>query len=896
MKKKSLNSFKTFDTVRLNGPSVAIYSLAAFGRTTQFNLSTLPFCKRVLLENLLRNEDGETVTRSDILALVQDSRPMDQEILFHPARVLMPDSSGVPLLVDLASMRDRASALGTSAEMISPKIPVDVVVDHSITAQFSGTRDAVIKNITHEYRNNEERYRFLKWAQSAFDQIRVVPPGNGILHQINLEYLAQVVTTQDMAGMTLAIPDSLVGMDSHTTMVNAMGVMGWGVGGIEAGSAMLGEPISMLIPPVVGCRLVGSLRVGTNGTDIVLALTEALRRHGVVGKFVEFCGPGVDELTLPDRATISNMAPEYGATMGFFSIDAQTLSYLRMTGRSTEHVIQVENYSRIQKLWRDGTEPQYDELIEFDLTKVGANLAGPRRPDDRCDLSDAPKSFRNAFKEREISSVKPATRNLKDGDVGIAAITSCTNTSNPALMIAAGLLAKNAVTLGLRSQPWVKTSLAPGSRRVAEYLKEANLDGYLEELGFHIVGYGCMTCMGGSGDLLPVVRDALKLSDPILVSIISGNRNFDARIHPDIRANYLASPPLVVAFALAGTILTDLTTQPLGVDIENKPIYLRDIWPSASQIQEVIDRVVRPNLFVEGYATLFTGDKFWTSLNADKQKLFNWDVDSTYIRRSPYSDAMGTQSGEKIEIHNARILLLLGDDVTTDHISPVGTTSSSSAVGKYLLDHGVKPKDFNLLLTRRSNPDVVSRTAFSNVRLHNQMTDGHEGGITRYFPGGKIMDVYSAASQYSKEDVPLVVVAGKNYGMGSSRDTAAKGTALLGVRAVIAESFERIHRSNLIGMGVLPLQFLSGITQRSLRLTGKEFIDIIASECELRPGMPVQCRVTYHDETTQDLNLKLRVDTLTELHWLKAGGILAFVGNKLLSRARQRSGESLWLN
>jgi len=888
MKKKFLNSFGTLEKVQLNGRSVAIYSLAAFELNAKFSLSSLPFSKRILLENLLRHEDGESVTRSDILALAQGTRGADREIQFHPARVLMPDSSGLPLLVDLASMRECALALGANIDTINPIIPIDIIVDHSVTTQFSGTSDAVIRNMELEYSNNEERYRFLKWAQGAFDQLRVVAPGNGIVHQINLEYLAQVMTTQERDGMTLAFPDSLVGMDSHTTMVNAMGVMGWGVGGIEAGSAMLGEPISMLIPPVVGCRLVGRLRAGTNATDVVLALTEALRRHGVVGKFVEFCGSGLKELTLPDRATISNMAPEYGATMGFFSVDMHTLNYMCMTGRSAEHVAQVEAYARMQQLWCSDVEPQYDELIEFDLAKIGANISGPGRPEDRCDLSDAPRNFRNTFKEKQLSGTAPANQTIKDGDIAVAAITSCTNTSNPSLMIAAGLLARNAVKAGLRSQPWVKTSLAPGSRRVAEYLKEAKLDTHLDALGFQVVGYGCMTCMGGSGELLPSVRQALETCNLALVAIISGNRNFDARIHPDIRANYLASPPLVVAYAIAGNILTDLTTQALGVGLDDKPVYLRDIWPNESEIQEVINQVVSPDLFVEGYAKLYNGDQFWNTLNADTEKLFSWDPESTYIRRSPYSDAMGSQTREKIEIHGARILLLLGDDVTTDHISPVGSTTPSSAVGKYLLDHGVKPKDFNLLLTRRSNPDVVARTAFSNVRLHNLMADGNEGGVTRYYPDEEIMDVFTAASRYLTDNVPLIVVAGKNYGMGSSRDTAAKGTYLLGIRAVIAESFERIHRSNLIGMGVLPLQFSSGTTHRSIGLTGQEVVEINVSQCEIQPGMPVQCRLTYKDNTTREVLLKLRVDTLTELHWLKAGGILSFVGNKLLSRAKPK--------
>ncbi len=912
MKKKSIDSFGTLTEAALGGQHCSIYSIPAFEQSAGLDISNLPYSKRVLLENLLRHEDNETVSRDDIMSLALSGSREGGEIAFYPARVLMPDSSGVPLLADLASMRDRAVELGGSAELINPSIPVDFVVDHSVITQFSGTADSLRRNMNLEYRSNEERYKFLKWSQGAFENLRIVPPGNGILHQINLEYLAQVVSVQTRDNLQMAYPDTLVGMDSHTPMVNGLSVLGWGVGGIEAGSAMLGEPISMLVPAVVGCRLTGSLPPGSTATDLVLCLTEALRRHGVVGKFVEFCGPGLAGLALPDRATVANMAPEYGATMGFFPIDEQTIRYLRMTGRPAHQVERVERYARMQKLWRHEKEPRYEELLEFDLDSVRASLAGPRRPQDRNNLQDVALKFQEAFKLEPVKGeINPQGQAARDGDIAIAAITSCTNTSNPALMIAAGLLARNAVRAGLRPKPWVKTSLAPGSRRVDEYLAAAGLNKDLDALGFQVVGYGCMTCMGGAGDLLPDMARDIKEQNLTAVAVLSGNRNFDARIHPALRANYLASPPLVVAYALAGSIRIDLTREPLGHGSDGKPVFLKDLWPGEAQVQEIAQQAVRAELFEQGYSRLFDGDPLWNGLGAADSATFPWDPASTYIRRSPYADAMGTEVGCSIPLQGARILLMLGDDVTTDHISPVGATGADSAVGKYLISHGVKPKDFNLLITRRANPDVVARTAisdplrlagppaevlvhraanpdvvartaFSNVRLRNLMAAGVEGGVTRHVDCDELSDVFSVAERYRSEKTPLIVVGGKNYGAGSSRDTAAKGTALLGVRAVIAEGFERIHRSNLVGMGVLPLQFPAGTTRESLGLQGNELVDVFTSGLPLSPAMPVQCRFTSPDGSVQEITATLRVDTPRELRWINAGGILPFVGNELL--------------
>ena len=885
---RSRDGFGVVRTLDVGGRSARVFLLSAFEQATGVSLAGMPWSRRVLLENLLRHEDGESVTATDILRLARGDRTGVEglDIAFHPARVLMPDSSGLPLLADLASMRDRMALLTGRPELVDPLIPVDIVVDHSVVTDFAGRPDALSLNRALEHRRNAERFRFLRWAQQAFDGVRVVPPGNGILHQLNLEVLAQVVRLDGGEGVPFACPDSLVGTDSHTPMVNALGVMGWGVGGIEAGSAMLGEPISMLVPEVVGCRLVGTPRAGTTATDVVLSLTAALREHGVVGKFVEFFGPGLDAMPLADRATIANMAPEYGATMGFFPIDSNTIEYLRRTGRSAAHVAFVEAYARLQGLWRTDVDPHHDERIDFDLGRVGATLAGPSRPEQRVELGAVASGFRATFGcDRAVPATEGGPRAPADGDVVIAAITSCTNTSNPAVMLAAGLLARNAVRAGLRTRPWVKASLAPGSRRVTDYHREAGLSDALDALGFQVVGYGCMTCMGGAGELVPGVAEAIAERGLAVAAVLSGNRNFEARIHPAVRANYLASPPLVVAYALAGSLQVDLESEPLGAGADGRPVFLRDVWPSDEEVRDLVQRVVQPALFTEGYRRLFEGDETWEALGGGGRATFDWDPRSTYMRRAPYADAMGTRIAGEITVRGARILALLGDGVTTDHISPVGSTSPDSAVGRYLLERGVAPPDFNLLVTRRANPDIVARTAFANVRLRNGLVPGIEGGVTRFLPDGTVTDIHDAAMRYRELGVPLVVVAGAGYGSGSSRDTAAKGTALLGVRAVIAEGFERIHRSNLVGMGVLPLQFPPGTTRATLGLDGHERVDLWIEAAAPRPRMPVHCRFTRADGSTTDLALVLRVDTPRELRWIAAGGILPFVGNELLRMA-----------
>ncbi len=872
-------------TVQLCGGSYRVHHLPALAAKMGISLEKLPYSIKVLLENLLRHYDDETVTQADIecVANYSNGQYEDTEIAFYPARVLMPDSSGLPLLVDLASMRDRVAGLGKDPGLINPLIPVDLVVDHSITTEFAGTADARAKNMVLEYRRNKERYSVLKWAESAFRNFRIIPPGHGILHQINVEYLASVVREEPAAdGVKVLYPDSLVGMDSHTPMVNCLAVMGWGVGGIEAGSAMLGEPISMLVPEVVGCRLRGKVRPGVTATDIVLTVTERLRRADVVGKFVEFCGDGLDHLSLTDRATIANMAPEYGATMGFFTIDQATVDYLRTTGRDPRAVDKVEAYAKLQGLWRGPVEPAYESVVDIDLAAIVPSMAGPRRPEDRVDLDAVAQNFGKNFGAAEKAD--RAAAGIVAGDVVLAAITSCTNTSNPNVMIAAGLLARNAVRRGMMSRSWVKTSLAPGSRRVSEYLHAAGLDEYLDALGFQTVGYGCMTCMGGSGDLKPEVSAALTAQKTLPVAaVLSGNRNFESRIHAQVRANYLASPPLVVAYALAGTVLKDLATEPLGTDDKGAPVYLADVWPSDEEIEQTMRSVVVPSLYKEGYSHILEGDAAWDAMCGAGSGTYSWDPDSTYIRCAPYSDRMGI-AARPAPVTGARILAMLGDNVTTDHISPVGAVFRDGPVGSYLLERGVKEADFNLLLSRRANPDVVARTAFSNLQLRNEIVPGVEGGYTRMFPGGDVVDMYDASLRYAQQDVALVVVAGKNYGAGSSRDTAAKGTALLGVRAVIAESYERIHRSNLVGLGVLPLQFPAGVTRKTLGLTGSERVSLLGMEGSLTPRMKLGCRFERDDGTSFEVELTLRVDTPREMRWIDAGGILPFVGNELIAQ------------
>ena len=852
----------------------------------------LPFTHKVLLENLLRTEDGANVTAAQIEALGQwdpDAEP-SQEIQFTPARVIMQDFTGVPCVVDLATMREAVAELGGDPEKINPLAPAELVIDHSVIADVFGRPDALQLNVDLEYERNRERYAFLRWGQGAFDEFKVVPPGTGIVHQVNIENLARVVMVRN--GM--AYPDTCVGTDSHTTMVNGLGVLGWGVGGIEAEAAMLGQPVSMLIPRVVGFKLHGQLAAGATATDLVLTITEMLRQHGVVGKFVEFYGEGVASVSLANRATIGNMSPEYGSTVAIFPIDDETLSYLRFTGRPESQIALVEAYAKAQGLWHDPAhEPVYSEHLELDLSTVQPSLAGPKRPQDRVLLSEAKPSFLSALEaytdqpEQTVTfTVDGEEATIGHGAVVIAAITSCTNTSNPSVMMAAGLLARNAVERGLTRKPWVKTTLAPGSKVVTDYYAAAGLDVALDKLGFDLVGYGCTTCIGNSGPLPAEVSAAIKEGDLAAVSVLSGNRNFEGRINPDVKMNYLASPPLVVAYAIAGRMDFDIVNEPLGHDSEGNPVYLRDIWPSADEIEQVVRDSIQPDMFLQRYADVFAGDARWTSLETPAGATFAWDADSTYVRKPPYFDGMPRDPQPVNDVAGARVLALLGDSVTTDHISPAGAIKADSPAGKYLAEHGVAPKDFNSYGSRRGNHEVMIRGTFANIRLRNQLVPGVEGGFTRDFTvdGSPQSTIYDAAQNYAAADVPLVVLAGKEYGSGSSRDWAAKGTALLGVKAVIAESFERIHRSNLIGMGVLPLQFPAGETAASLGLDGTETFDI-SGVTELNDGITpatLAVRAVKADGSEITFDAVLRIDTPGEADYYRNGGILQYVLRSLL--------------
>jgi len=877
-------------------------------------VARLPYSLKVLLENLLRSEDGRVVTSDEIEALSRwdpEAEP-DREIAFMPARVLLQDFTGVPSIVDLAAMRDAMQRMGGDPAKINPLQPAELVIDHSVQVDDFGTRMAFAMNVETEYRRNRERYAFLRWGQEAFENFRVVPPGTGIVHQVNLEFLARVVfgTEGTNGERGLAYPDTLVGTDSHSTMVNGLGVLGWGVGGIEAEAAMLGQPVSMLIPQVVGFHLSGQLPEGATATDLVLTITQMLREKGVVGKFVEFYGPGLSELSLADRATIANMAPEYGATCGTFPVDAETLRYLEFTGRSPEQVALVEAYMKEQGLFHtaDSPEAAYSETLSLDLGTVEPSLAGPRRPQDRVSLSRAKADFQIALDdllvatERSKNGAEPPRIEkeiegeeveLSDGSVVIASITSCTNTSNPSVMVAAGLLAKKAVEKGLKSRPWVKTSLAPGSKVVTEYLNDSGLTRYLEELGFHTVGYGCTTCIGNSGPLIPQVSEAIAEGDLVACSVLSGNRNFEGRIHPEVRANYLASPPLVVAYALAGTMDIDLYEEPIGTDESGEPVYLKDIWPSQEEVQETIRQSVRSEMFKEQYASVYDGDEHWRGLPVPEGSLYSWDEDSTYVKNPPYFDDMGLEPEPVEEIRGARILALLGDSITTDHISPAGIIRRDSPAGEYLLEHGVEPRDFNSYGSRRGNHEVMMRGTFANVRLRNQLVPGVEGGFTRFLPTDEVMSIYDAAMRYREEEIPLVIIAGKEYGSGSSRDWAAKGPALLGVRAVIAESYERIHRSNLIGMGILPLQFLPGENAESLGLTGEETIEIEGLVTGMASGFAdgrnVLVRAIQDQESgggVTEFRAQVRIDTPREAEYYRHGGILQYVLRQLLAEAK----------
>jgi aconitate hydratase len=890
----SLDSFQCRKTLQVDDKDYVYYDLEAAEKNGLPGVSRLPFSMKVLLENLLRFEDGRSVTKADILSIadwLNNRGKAEKEIAYRPARVLMQDFTGVPAVVDLAAMRDAMVALGGDPERINPLVPVDLVIDHSVIVNFFGDNSAFKKNVDEEYKQNQERYRFLKWGQNAFDNFRVVPPGTGICHQVNLEYLAQTVWTrkEEINGkkVEVAYPDTLVGTDSHTTMVNGLGVLGWGVGGIEAEAAMLGQPISMLIPEVIGFKLDGKLKEGITATDLVLTVTQMLRKKGVVGKFVEFYGPGLEHLSLADRATIANMAPEYGATCGFFPVDRETIDYLEETGRKDSRVALVEKYSKAQGMWRkkDTPDPVFTDTLELDLDTVLPSMAGPKRPQDRVLLSESKTGFLAALegefkKPGEADKRVPVTGadyTLGHGDVVIAAITSCTNTSNPSVLMAAGLLAKAAAKKGLKSKPWVKTSLAPGSQVVEGYLKDSGLQEYLDDLGFNLVGFGCTTCIGNSGPLPEPISEAINKNDLVAGAVISGNRNFEGRVNPDVKANYLASPPLVVAYALAGSLQVDLTTEPLGTDTDGNPVYLKDIWPSNKEVAQYIRENVTKKMFKEKYSDVFKGDENWQKIAVPTGQTYAWQDASTYVQNPPYFVGMTKEPEPVKDIIDARIMGLFLDSITTDHISPAGSIKQASPAGQYLIEHQVRPIDFNQYGTRRGNHEVMMRGTFANIRIKNQMVPGVEGGVTIHYPDGAQMPIYDAAMQYKAEGVPLVVFAGKEYGTGSSRDWAAKGTKLLGVRAVIAQSFERIHRSNLVGMGIVPLVFKEGESWQTLGITGDEIVTLKGIEGDLKPRQTLTAEITFADGTVKNVDLICRIDTLDELDYFRNGGILPYV-------------------
>ncbi|PTA80227.1 aconitate hydratase AcnA [Serratia sp. Nf2] len=857
------------------------------------DIDRLPKSMKVLLENLLRHVDGDTVQVDDLKAIVAwlQTGHADREIAYRPARVLMQDFTGVPAVVDLAAMREAVRRLGGNVDQVNPLSPVDLVIDHSVTVDEFGDDNAFEDNVRIEMQRNHERYTFLRWGQKAFNRFRVVPPGTGICHQVNLEYLGQTVWHSDESGRRVAYPDTLVGTDSHTTMINGLGILGWGVGGIEAEAAMLGQPVSMLIPDVVGFKLTGKLREGITATDLVLTVTQMLRKHGVVGKFVEFYGDGLADLPLADRATIANMSPEFGATCGFFPVDDVTLGYMKLSGRSAEQIALVEAYAKAQGMWRNpGDEPVFTSSLALDMSTVEASLAGPKRPQDRVALPNVPQAFKAATEldigghkantDSKIFTLDGQQHELRDGAVVIAAITSCTNTSNPSVMMAAGLLAKNAVKKGLRSKPWVKTSLAPGSKVVTDYFDSAKLTAYLEELGFNLVGYGCTTCIGNSGPLPDPIEQAIKEGDLTVGAVLSGNRNFEGRIHPLVKTNWLASPPLVVAYALAGSMKTDLTKEPLGEGNDGQPVYLKDIWPSSQDIARAVEEV-RTEMFHKEYGEVFDGDANWQAIQVTGSATYQWQEDSTYIRHPPFFSTMKVKPDPVQDIKDARILAILADSVTTDHISPAGNIKRDSPAGRYLSEHGVAPQDFNSYGSRRGNHEVMMRGTFANIRIRNEMVPGVEGGYTRHIPSQQQLSIYDAAMQYQQEKVPLAVIAGKEYGSGSSRDWAAKGPRLLGVRVVIAESFERIHRSNLIGMGILPLEFPQGVTRKTLGLTGDEQISVGGLQ-QLQPGQTVPVHITYADGRKEVIDTRCRIDTGNELTYYENDGILHYVIRKML--------------
>jgi aconitate hydratase len=896
-----LDSFKCARILKVGARSYAYYSLPVAEKNGLKGISRLPFSMKVLLENLLRNEDGRSVTKDDIQGFAQwlKTKTSEHEIAFRPARVLMQDFTGVPAVVDLAAMRDAMKNLGGDAKRINPLVPVDLVIDHSVQITFFGDKSAFKKNVEEEYKQNEERYRFLKWAQQSFEDFRVVPPGTGICHQVNLEYLSQTVFsskgTVTLDGKTvtseIAYPDTLVGTDSHTTMVNGLSVLGWGVGGIEAEAAMLGQPYSMVLPEVIGVKLSGSLKDGVTATDLVLTVTQMLRKRGVVGKFVEFFGPGLAELSIADRATLANMAPEYGATCGFFPIDEDTLDYLKTTARKDARVALVAAYAKAQGMYRtkNTPDPVFTEVLKLDLASVVPSLAGPKRPQDRVALKEVKagfaaamdKDFGKATEADKRVAVEGRDYDLGHGDVVIAAITSCTNTSNPTVMVGAGILARNALAKGLTVKPWVKTSLAPGSQVVGDYLTKSGLQTDLDKLGFNLVGYGCTTCIGNSGPLPAEISKAINEHDLVAAAVLSGNRNFEGRVNQDVRANYLASPPLVVAYAIAGTMNFDFAKMPLGVDKAGKKIFLKDIWPSSKEIKSIIKKTITKQVFARKYASVFKGDTAWSKIAVKGGLTYEWDRKSTYVQNPPYFAHLGRTPGQISDIVDARILGLFLDSITTDHISPAGSIKVSSPAGQYLVDHKVKPADFNQYGTRRGNHEVMMRGTFANIRIRNQMVPGVEGGVTIHYPSREQMPIYDAAMRYKSQNVPLVVFAGKEYGTGSSRDWAAKGTVLLGIRAVVCQSFERIHRSNLIGMGVVPLVFEEGTSWQTLGLTGSEQVTIRGLHGDLKPRQRLMAEIVTADGSLKRVPLICRIDTLDELEYFKNGGILQYVLRQL---------------
>jgi aconitate hydratase len=886
---------KTRKTLKVDGKEYDYFSIPEAAKQIG-DVSRLPFSMKVLLENMLRFEDDSSVTVADVKACaawLENKGKTEHEVAYRPARVLMQDFTGVPAVVDLAAMREAMQALGGNAQKINPLTAVDLVIDHSVMVDEFGNKTAFQRNVEIEFERNGERYEFLRWGAQAFRNFRVVPPGTGICHQVNLEYLAQTVWVEqdENTGRNVAYPDTLVGTDSHTTMINGLAVLGWGVGGIEAEAAMLGQPVSMLIPEVVGFKMTGKMKEGTTATDLVLTVTEMLRKKGVVNKFVEFYGSALDNLSLADRATIANMAPEYGATCGFFPIDAETIRFLNFSGRDAHRAKLVEEYAKAQGMWRDSKtpDPVFTDTLELDISTVEPSLAGPKRPQDRVLLSNAANSFKKLLTDTNAPAKEAAVTGtdykLKQGDVVIAAITSCTNTSNPSVMLAAGLVAKKAVEKGLTVKPWVKTSLAPGSQVVTDYLDKAGLTQYLDQIGFNLVGYGCTTCIGNSGPLPDHIRTTVEANDLTVAAVLSGNRNFEGRVSPQTKANYLASPPLVVAYALAGNMTIDLATEPLGIGKDGKPVYLKDIWASNEEIRQAVESSVTPQMFKTRYADVFKGPKEWQAVKGGAGETYTWDKKSTYVANPPYFTGMSKSAGIVKDIKGAACLALFGDSITTDHISPAGNIKKDSPAGKYLMAHGVEPKDFNSYGARRGHHEVMMRGTFANIRIKNEMLGGVEGGLTKYLPSGEQMPIYDAAMKYIANNTPLMIVAGKEYGTGSSRDWAAKGTFLLGIKAVLAESFERIHRSNLVGMGVLPLVFKSGMTRQSLNLTGDETFDVTGLEAGIKPRMDVSVTITRKDGKKETIKVLCRIDTQDEIGYFTHGGIMHYVLRDLAAKS-----------